>query len=193
MTPLDHDEGTLQPFVPDFSGFAVVNGADVGPADARYGNQGSHLQSSYNLPTPAYHHSRSGPAMQQSEFYQSQSRGQGFPDHPVPVHQRPTSGGPSRPGQQSFRQEQGPNDPSTGKISPAPLPPCPQIEDVASWSTISFFISLHLRYQHPIMPIIHKPTFNNDLALRLDRQDEQFRAFLLSLGESLFGRLSFPY
>lgn len=185
MTPLEHGEETLQPFVPDFAGFSVAKGDEAGAGDPQYGAQGSNLHPSYNLPTPAYHHSHSGPPMQAHEFYQSQSRPPGFPDHPVPVHQRPTSGGPSRQGQQrTFRQDSGNTDAATGKISPAPLPPCPQIEDVASWSTISFFISLHLRYQHPIMPIIHKPTFNNDLALRLDRQDEQFRAFLLSLGMS---------
>jgi hypothetical protein len=34
------------------------------------------------------------------------------------------------------------------------------------------------------MPLVHKPTFAQDVLSRKDRHDEVFRALLLSLGES---------
>lgn len=189
------DDGTtLQPFVPDFSGYSVGKEDRAEEADRGYGNPppsaSGNLQSSFGthphpssttLPTPSYRHLHPTAPIQSGSYYHSQTRA--FPDQPIPLHQR-TSSGPqhSAQGMHPF-QPQKTSETSTGQVSTLPLPPCPQIEDVTSWSNISFFISLHLRYQHPIMPIIHKPTFNNDLALRLDRQDEQFRAFLLSLGE----------
>lgn len=57
----------------------------------------------------------------------------------------------------------------------------PVLEDITSFSNISFFISLYLRYQHALVPIVHKPTFSADVALRRDRTDQEFRALLLSL------------
>lgn len=61
----------------------------------------------------------------------------------------------------------------------------PQIEEIAPWCDISYFIGLYLRYQHALMPLVHKPTFTNDIVLRKDRSDETFRALLLSLSEWL--------
>ena len=57
-----------------------------------------------------------------------------------------------------------------------------QIEDVASWSTIGFFLSQYLRYQHSLLPLVHRPTFTRALAMRQDKDDVDFRAFLLGLG-----------
>lgn len=57
----------------------------------------------------------------------------------------------------------------------------PQVEEIAPWCDISYFIGLYLRYQHALMPLVHKPTFTNDIVLRKDRSDETFRALLLSL------------
>lgn len=48
--------------------------------------------------------------------------------------------------------------------------PLPQIEDIASWSTISFFISLYLRHSHALTPIVHKPNMTVCLATRLDQK-----------------------
>ncbi|GHJ88004.1 hypothetical protein NliqN6_4406 [Naganishia liquefaciens] len=169
-------ESSLQPFVPNFAGFSV------GKADERgYGQlAGFESQGQGHGHAQAYAPPRIGP---QGEFYAGPSR-QEYAHPEESNHQRPSSISSHLSSSQPGRPFP-PNDPSahdsTGKISNAPLPPRPQIEDVTSWSSISFFISLHLRYQHCIMPILHKPTFNSDLALRLDRKDEQFRAFLLSL------------
>lgn len=58
-----------------------------------------------------------------------------------------------------------------------------QIEDLASWGDITFFVSLHSRYQHALVPLCHQPTFARDLLYRRDERDETFRCFLYSLGE----------
>jgi hypothetical protein len=154
-------EAGLQPFVPDFSGFSVGKTDERGYGLSGFGTQNQGQGQGY---------STNGQA---GGFYAGPSR-QGYQHQEVP-HQRPPP--THQPSTQPIHE------PATGKISNTTLPPCPQIEDVTSWSNISFFISLHLRYQHCVVPILHKPTFNSDLALRLDRKDEQFRAFLLSLGE----------
>jgi hypothetical protein len=62
--------------------------------------------------------------------------------------------------------------------------PFHQIETVTSWTNIEFFIQLYLKHQHALVPIVHKPTFRSDLLDRRDRTDPEFRALLLSLGES---------
>nr|XP_018263979.1 uncharacterized protein I303_03857 [Kwoniella dejecticola CBS 10117]OBR86137.1 hypothetical protein I303_03857 [Kwoniella dejecticola CBS 10117] len=56
------------------------------------------------------------------------------------------------------------------------------IDVVAPWSDISFFISLHMIHQHSLVPIVHRPTFANDLLHRRDQRDETFRGFLASIG-----------
>lgn len=62
--------------------------------------------------------------------------------------------------------------------------PFHQIETVTSWTNVEFFIQLYLKHQHALVPIVHKPTFRSDLLDRRDRTDPEFRALLLSLGES---------
>jgi hypothetical protein len=57
----------------------------------------------------------------------------------------------------------------------------PQIEDITSFTNIFFFISLYLRHLHSHTPVVHKPTFTQQLAMRVDQRDEEFRALLLSL------------
>jgi hypothetical protein len=57
----------------------------------------------------------------------------------------------------------------------------PQIEDITSFNNIFFFISLYLRHLHSHTPVVHKPTFTQQLAMRVDQRDEEFRALLLSL------------
>lgn len=71
--------------------------------------------------------------------------------------------------------------PRTSIVSWVILPPPPQIEDVTSFNHIFFFISLYLRHLHAHMPVVHKPTFTQQLAMRIDQRDEEFRALLLSL------------
>lgn len=58
-----------------------------------------------------------------------------------------------------------------------------EIEDVTDWSTVTFFASLYLKYNHALSPIVHKPTFAHDLATRRDKHDRQFRSFLLGISE----------
>lgn len=62
-------------------------------------------------------------------------------------------------------------------------PPELEIEDVTDWSTVTFFTSLYLKYNHALSPIVHKPTFAHDLATRRDKTDRQFRSLLLGLSE----------
>lgn len=62
-------------------------------------------------------------------------------------------------------------------------PPELDIEDVTDWSTVTFFTSLYLKYNHALCPILHKPTFAHDLATRRDKTDRQFRSMLLGLGK----------
>ncbi|WWD01551.1 hypothetical protein V866_008496 [Kwoniella sp. B9012] len=55
------------------------------------------------------------------------------------------------------------------------------IDVVAPWSDISFFISLHMRRQHALVPIVHRPSFAQDLLHRRDQKDENFRGLLASI------------
>ncbi|WWC92058.1 uncharacterized protein L201_007012 [Kwoniella dendrophila CBS 6074] len=57
----------------------------------------------------------------------------------------------------------------------------PQIEDLTSWANISHFIALFLKYLYPILPLVHRPTFSEQLATRRDLVDTDFRALLLSI------------
>ncbi|KIR51152.1 hypothetical protein I315_06334 [Cryptococcus gattii Ru294] len=56
------------------------------------------------------------------------------------------------------------------------------IESVASWEEVGFFLSLYLKHQHPLLPLVHRPTFAQDVLHRRDRVDEAFRGLLLSIG-----------
>lgn len=58
-----------------------------------------------------------------------------------------------------------------------------QIESIAPWDTITFFIGLYLGYLHSLAPIVHRPSFSQDLATRRDRWDKDFRALCLGIGE----------
>ena len=59
----------------------------------------------------------------------------------------------------------------------------PQIEAFAPWNVIWPILSLHIRNQHILVPIVHRPSFAQDLLNRRDIQDEPFRGLLLSMGE----------
>jgi hypothetical protein len=59
----------------------------------------------------------------------------------------------------------------------------PQIETVLNWPVVIFFLALYTKHQHHLMPLVHVPTFAQDVLSRKDRHDEVFRAVLLSLGE----------
>lgn len=67
-----------------------------------------------------------------------------------------------------------------------------QIEVLAPWDDISFFISLHMRNQHVLVPLMHKPSFAQDVISRCDREDETFRCLLISISESLARALRTP-
>ncbi|KIR59192.1 hypothetical protein I314_04705 [Cryptococcus bacillisporus CA1873] len=57
------------------------------------------------------------------------------------------------------------------------------IESVASWEEVGFFLSLYLKHQHPLLPLVHRPSFAQDVLHRRDRVDEAFRGLLLSIGK----------
>ncbi|WWC65478.1 uncharacterized protein I303_108096 [Kwoniella dejecticola CBS 10117] len=57
----------------------------------------------------------------------------------------------------------------------------PQVEDLTNWTNITHFIALFLKYLYPLLPLIHKPTFSEQLATRRDLIDTDFRALLLSI------------
>lgn len=57
----------------------------------------------------------------------------------------------------------------------------PQVDDVTSWANISHYISLYLAYLWPLLPLVHRPTFAENLVSRLDQRDTDFRALLLSI------------
>jgi hypothetical protein len=59
-----------------------------------------------------------------------------------------------------------------------------QLEQVISWANAAFFLRLYLKYQHALMPLVHKPTFAKDIVDRRDKTDEVFRGLLFSLSES---------
>jgi hypothetical protein len=61
----------------------------------------------------------------------------------------------------------------------------PSIEDVTSWANVSFFVSLHIKHQHALVPLVHKPSFADDMLHRRDETDVQFRGLLSSIGEWL--------
>lgn len=55
------------------------------------------------------------------------------------------------------------------------------IEDVLSWSDVCYFVSLFLKDQHCLVPLVHKPTFSQDVVNRRDKRDEAFRGLLCSM------------
>jgi hypothetical protein len=55
-------------------------------------------------------------------------------------------------------------------------------EDLAEWVDICFFLSLHTRHQHALVPLVHQPSFALDVLHRRDQRDESFRCLLISLG-----------
>lgn len=61
--------------------------------------------------------------------------------------------------------------------------PMIQVEAIGTWSEFCFFVSLFMRHQHALVPLIHKPTFAMDVLNRKDQRDESFRGLLFSIGE----------
>lgn len=58
----------------------------------------------------------------------------------------------------------------------------PQVEAIGTWSEFCFFVSLYMRHQHALVPLVHKPTFAMDVLHRRDQRDEAFRGLLFSIG-----------
>ncbi|BEI97789.1 hypothetical protein CcaverHIS631_0300880 [Cutaneotrichosporon cavernicola] len=56
-----------------------------------------------------------------------------------------------------------------------------RIENFASWDEIGFFLSLHMKHQHMLVPLVHRPSFAQDVLHRRDEEDEAFRGLLLSM------------
>jgi hypothetical protein len=61
------------------------------------------------------------------------------------------------------------------------------IDDITSWSHTCNLLALYTRYQHPMMPLVHKPTFSQDVLSRKDKRSESFKGLLCSLGEAFLG------
>jgi hypothetical protein len=58
-----------------------------------------------------------------------------------------------------------------------------QVEAIGTWSEFCFFVSLFMRHQHALVPLVHKPTFAMDVLNRKDQRDEAFRGLLFSIGK----------
>ncbi|WVQ89304.1 hypothetical protein IAS59_003060 [Cryptococcus gattii] len=62
------------------------------------------------------------------------------------------------------------------------LPGRPEtIEDMMSWSTLLTFVGLYHERLYPRLPIVHWPSFSQQLVSRRDKTNVPFRAFLMSL------------
>jgi hypothetical protein len=92
----------------------------------------------------------------------------------------PSAAGPSFP-----TADTSPRDMGLPKLSTDPHVPFPQIVTFASWEAVGFFLSLHMRHQHVLTPLVHQPSFARDLLHRRDVHDEAFRGLLLSIGQSV--------
>lgn len=55
------------------------------------------------------------------------------------------------------------------------------MDKVLPWADVCFFLSLFLKDQHCLVPVVHKPTFSQDVLNRRDRRDEAFRGLLCSI------------
>ncbi len=76
---------------------------------------------------------------------------------------------------------------STSSHSSVPTPSMQKLKEanaIMSWAEICFFLSLYIRYQHPVLPLVHKPTFSQDILNRRDRVNDSFRGLICSIGES---------
>jgi len=60
--------------------------------------------------------------------------------------------------------------------------PMIQVEAIGTWSEFCFFVSLFMRHQHALVPLVHKPSFAMDVLNRRDQRDEAFRGLLFSIG-----------
>jgi hypothetical protein len=67
--------------------------------------------------------------------------------------------------------------------SETPIYQAAQVEDITRWSTALTFLNLYHEHLYPLLPIIHWPTYSQDLVSRRDRHDETFRIFLMSLSQ----------
>ncbi|KAL1413725.1 hypothetical protein Q8F55_001507 [Vanrija albida] len=56
-----------------------------------------------------------------------------------------------------------------------------RLESFASWDDISFFLALHMKHQHVLVPLVHRPSFAQDVLHRRDEGDEAFRGLILSM------------
>jgi hypothetical protein len=70
-----------------------------------------------------------------------------------------------------------------GTVGETPIYQAAQVEDITRWSTALTFLNLYHEHLYPLLPIIHWPTYSQDLVSRRDRHDETFRIFLMSLSQ----------
>ncbi|KAL7418286.1 hypothetical protein Q5752_006742 [Cryptotrichosporon argae] len=54
--------------------------------------------------------------------------------------------------------------------------------EFAPWGDVSFFVSLFIKHQHALVPLVHRPTFAGDMLHRRDERDNAFRGLLASIG-----------
>ncbi|RSH92930.1 hypothetical protein EHS25_008376 [Saitozyma podzolica] len=60
-------------------------------------------------------------------------------------------------------------------------PTLPTIDLIGTWEDVCFFVSLFMRQQHALVPLVHRPTLASDLLHRRDQYDETFRGLLGSI------------
>ncbi|WOO76537.1 uncharacterized protein LOC62_01G000164 [Vanrija pseudolonga] len=68
-------------------------------------------------------------------------------------------------------------------VAGAPVPDADitRLESFATWDDISFFLALHVKHQHVHVPLVHRPSFAQDVLHRRDEGDEAFRGLILSM------------
>lgn len=132
-------------------------------------------------------------------FFPPDAAGPAPPEPPVHRHSDPAAGRvflSRAPQPHSLAsQPQAPPDIEPGRSAgPVPMPPedpslpthprlsLPfQIEDLAAWEDVRVFLNLYMEKQHVLVPLVHKPTFAQDVLKRRDKGDEVFRGLLCSL------------
>lgn len=55
------------------------------------------------------------------------------------------------------------------------------LDEVVDWSDVCWFVTLFLKDHHCLVPLVHKPSFSQDVLNRRDRRDEAFRGLLCSM------------
>lgn len=62
------------------------------------------------------------------------------------------------------------------------------LDDVAPWTTFSFILQHFLSHMHCLVPLVHKPSFAQDLMMGRAKRDREFRALVFGLVSLTIGQ-----